>query len=121
MAIKCEVDIVVGCALAYTCWDYMPICHNGCMAHICNVAAIFVPCHQICVQGHETWYTCLYTCINKYTYTDIHIQTQCMSGKVHPKCIHSYLHAHILVYIHMNAYSHAYMFAFIFTHLCMCL
>ena len=39
-----EVDVAVGCNLAYMCKNVgsMPIYHNGCVAHTCNVAAIFV-------------------------------------------------------------------------------
>ena len=44
MAIICEVDILVTCVchIYAKCWTYRSIQHNGGVAHICNMAAIFV-------------------------------------------------------------------------------
>ena len=38
-----EVDIAVAVfgTCIQNCWIYMPILHNGCISHICNVASIF--------------------------------------------------------------------------------
>ena len=44
MAVRYEVDITVG--LFWHTYAkilvYMPVWHNGCVAHICNVAVTFV-------------------------------------------------------------------------------
>ena len=63
MVITCKVGIAVSCVWhAYAKNFDINAMYNGCVAHICNVAAIFVQRHIKYVysdMGIEIWFTCV--------------------------------------------------------------
>ena len=91
MIITCDVDIAVSFVLAHLCkkcWFYMHGQLNGCVMHICNVAAIFAHWHIKCV--HSDIHVCM------YVYMDIYL---------HTTYIQSYIHTHILMQVCLQTYN----------------
>ena len=88
------------------------------MAHIWNVAVMFVQWHQICVEWHGSW-LCTHACTHAYictlihAYRLIHFIYACMYTYL-STYIHAYAVACQAVYIH--TYIHTYIIHYIETH-----